>query len=107
MRQIQHVVSEILRRLDEKDTQMGKLQQRLADQEKLNSEQNKRLFEAVYIRTMTSSAESIYMHQMAATVRRRHKRLCFNSPKVMTSLYAMCTAMKVAVAITIAHLLGL
>jgi len=40
---LQHVVSEILRRLDEKDTQIEKLQQRLADQEKLNKEQNNRL----------------------------------------------------------------
>jgi len=57
-------------------------------------------------RTMPSSAQSIYMHQMAVTMSRHHKLLCFNSPKVMTSLYAMCTAMKVSVATTIAHLLG-
>jgi len=40
---LQHVVSEILRRLDEKDTQIEKLQQRLAEQEKLNAKQNNRL----------------------------------------------------------------
>jgi len=40
---LQHVVSEILRRLDEKDTQIEKLQQRLADQEMLSAEQNNRL----------------------------------------------------------------
>jgi len=45
---LQHVVGEILRRLDEKDVQIEKLQQLLAEQEtlnaaqeKLNSEQNK------------------------------------------------------------------
>jgi len=42
---LQHVVSEILRRLDEKDSQIEKLQQRLADQEKLNAAQHNRLAE--------------------------------------------------------------
>jgi len=40
---IQHVVSEILRRLDEKDNQIENLQQRLAEQESLKTEQNNRL----------------------------------------------------------------
>jgi len=40
---LQHVVSEILRRLDEKDVQIVELQQRLVEQETLNAEQNKRL----------------------------------------------------------------
>ena len=40
---LQHVVSEILRRLDEKDAQIEKLQQRLVEQETLNAEQNNRL----------------------------------------------------------------
>ena len=37
---LQHVVSEILRRLDEKDAQIEKLQQRLVEQDTLNAEQN-------------------------------------------------------------------
>jgi len=40
---LQHVVREILRRLDEKDAQIEKLQQRLVEQESLNAEQNHRL----------------------------------------------------------------
>jgi len=40
---LQNVVGEIIRRLDEKDTQIEKLQQRLAEQEALNAEQNNRL----------------------------------------------------------------
>jgi len=40
---IQQVVSEILRRLDEKDNQIEKLHQRLVEQEFLNAEQNNRL----------------------------------------------------------------
>lgn len=38
---LQHVVGEILRRLDEKDVQIEKLQQRLAEQETLNAAQEK------------------------------------------------------------------
>jgi len=40
---LQHIVSEILRRLDEKDTQIKNLHQRLAEQEKLSVEQTNRL----------------------------------------------------------------
>jgi len=40
---LQHVVSKILRRLDEKDAQIEKLQQRLVEQETLNADQNNRL----------------------------------------------------------------
>ena len=40
---LQHVVSVILRRLDEKDAQIVDLQQRLVEQETLNAEQNNRL----------------------------------------------------------------
>jgi len=40
---LKHVVSEILRRLDEKDAQIEKQQQRIVEQETLNAEQNNRL----------------------------------------------------------------
>ena len=40
---LQNVVSEILQRLNEKDAQIEKLQQRLGEQESLNAEQTKRL----------------------------------------------------------------
>jgi len=69
----QHVVSEILRRLDEKDTQIEKLQQRLADQEKLNAEQNNRLndqdavIETLKQRLRTFEAESATPAETMAT----------------------------------------
>ena len=70
---LQHVVSEILRRLDEKDTQIEKLQQRLADQEKLNAEQNNRLaeqdavIETLKQRLQTLEAESANPAETMAT----------------------------------------
>jgi len=71
---LQHVVSEILRRLDEKDTQIDKLQQRLDNQEKLNAEQNNRLtdqdavIETLKQRLLTLEAESITPAETIETV---------------------------------------
>ena len=71
---LQQVVSEILSRLDEKDAQIEKLQQRLDDQEKLNVEQNNRLtdqdavIETLKQRLLTLEAESTTPSETIETV---------------------------------------